>query len=69
VRCYFLSKGHIADVEIITGLSDQEAMAKGHLLFLQGGDLFDGFEVWDRKRLRVRHPDPFGKPLPGAKGS
>jgi hypothetical protein len=33
MRCCFLRKGHIASVEILTGLSDEEAIAKAHHLF------------------------------------
>jgi hypothetical protein len=33
VRCYFLNKGHIAAVELLTGLPDIEAIAKGHQLY------------------------------------
>jgi hypothetical protein len=42
----------------MTGLSDQDAIAKAHLLFLERGAGFDGFEVWDRARMVIRHPCP-----------
>ena len=58
MRCYFLREGHIAAVEELTGLSDQEAVAKAHLLYLEHKSIYQGFEVWDRTRLVIRHPDP-----------
>jgi hypothetical protein len=60
MRCYFLRKGHIASVEILTGLSDEEAIAKAHHLFSLRPGRFEAFEVWDRKRVLFRHPDPHG---------
>jgi hypothetical protein len=60
MRCYFLRKGHIASVETLTGLSDEEAIAKAHHLFSQRQDRFEGFEVWDSERVVFRHPDPDG---------
>jgi hypothetical protein len=57
--CFFMRAGHIADLSTsMTGLSDQDAIAKAHLLFLERGAGFDGFEVWDRARMVIRHPDP-----------
>jgi hypothetical protein len=32
MRCFFLCNGHIAGVEMLSGLSDQEAIAKAHTL-------------------------------------
>jgi hypothetical protein len=59
MQCYFMRDGHIAGVEMLTGLSDQDAIAKAQMLFSERGHRFDGFEVWDRARVVVRHPDPF----------
>jgi hypothetical protein len=57
--CFFMRAGHIADLSTsMTGLSDQDAIAKAHLLFLERGAGFDGFEVWDRARMVIRHPCP-----------
>ena len=57
--CFFMRAGHIADLSTsMTGLSDQDAIAMAHLLFLERGAGFDGFEVWDRARMVIRHPDP-----------
>jgi hypothetical protein len=59
MRCFFMRAGHIAGVEMLTGLSDQEAIAKAQrLFFLDRPGQFEGFEVWDRTRVVFRHPDP-----------
>jgi hypothetical protein len=70
IRCYFLRGGHIADVEMLSGLNVPDAIAKAHHLYLRRKDAVDGFEVWDRTRVVVRHPGPYaGKPQAGAKGN
>jgi hypothetical protein len=70
MRCYFLREGHIAGIEMLTGLSKQDAIAKAHMLFSEHGHRFDGFEVWDRGRVVIRHPDPFAaEHQPGAKSN
>jgi hypothetical protein len=56
VRFYFMRNGHIASVEELPGLSDEEAIAKGHALFLERRHLYEGFEVWDRTRFLFRYP-------------
>jgi hypothetical protein len=33
MRCFFMKGGHIADVEVLEGLSDQEAVEKSRELF------------------------------------
>ena len=59
MRCFFLRNGHIAAVEMLPDLSDQEAIAKAHkLFFLERHGQFEGFEVWDCTRVVFRHPDP-----------
>jgi hypothetical protein len=58
MRCYFMRGGHIASVEELPGLSDEEAMAKADALFSERKHLFDGFELWDRARVIVRRPEP-----------
>lgn len=55
MRCYFTRGGHIVDVEVLEGLSDEEAMEKARELFLARADV-EGFEVWDRARVIERHP-------------
>jgi hypothetical protein len=58
VRCYFIRRGHIVDVEILSGLTDAEAVAKARLLFSEHAGPIEGFELWDRARLLLRHhPD------------
>lgn len=61
MRCYFLRAGHIEAVEILTGLSEQDAVAKAHQMYLERKAVYDGFEVWDRTRVVVRHPDPYAE--------
>jgi hypothetical protein len=51
MRCYFMRGGHIADVETLEGLSDQEAVEKARELFAARKNQFDGFEVWERDRM------------------
>jgi hypothetical protein len=57
MRCYFMRDGHIEAVEELPGLSDEEAIAKAHALFSERKHLFEGFEVWDRTRVLIRHPE------------
>jgi hypothetical protein len=57
MRCYFMRDGHIEAVEEVPGLSDEEAIAKAHALFSERKHLFEGFEVWDRTRVLIRHPE------------
>ncbi len=69
MRCFFLRAGHIVGVEMLTELSDQDAIATAHLLFSERRTKFDGFEVWDGARIVIRHPDPLAaEPEPGANG-
>jgi hypothetical protein len=58
MRCYFVRAGHIASVEELPGLSDEEAEDKSHQLFLERRDNFDGLELWDRTRVITRFPKP-----------
>jgi hypothetical protein len=50
--------GHIFDVELLPGLTDEQAIAKGHELFKARKDKLDGFEIWDMARVVVQHPPP-----------
>lgn len=50
--------GHIVGVEALPGLSDQEAIDKGHELFKAREERLDGFEVWDMARVLVQWPPP-----------
>ena len=58
MRCYFMRGGHIEAVEVLAGLSDDQAIAKAHALFSERKLLFEGFELWDRTRVLIRHPEP-----------
>jgi hypothetical protein len=44
-----------AAVEELTGLSDEEAIAKAHALFSSANTFFEGFELWDRGRRSRWH--------------
>jgi hypothetical protein len=55
VRCYFLSGGHIVEIELLTDLSYEEAVARAHELLLERGPLIEGFEVWHRDRVLFRY--------------
>jgi hypothetical protein len=61
MRRYFIRGGHIADVDKLTELSDEEAIAKAHALFSESKDLFEGFELWDGARVLVGHPQLFAQ--------
>ncbi len=61
MRCFFMFQGHITGVEILIVKSDEEAIARAHVLFSQHLEQpqtlpFDGFEVWDRERYLYRYP-------------
>jgi hypothetical protein len=50
--------GHIEAVEELPGLRDEEAIAKAHALFSERKQHSEGFELWDRARVLIRHPEP-----------
>jgi hypothetical protein len=50
-----MRRGHIVDVEVLGGLSDEEAVAKARLLFSEHEGPIEGFEVWDSTRVVFRH--------------
>ena len=58
MRCYFVRAGRIAGAEMLTGLSDKDAIAQAHVLFSERKTQFGGLEVWDQTRCLFRHPDP-----------
>jgi hypothetical protein len=58
MRCYFMRDGHIEAVEELPGLSNEEAISKAHALFSERKHFFEGFELWDRTRVLIRHPEP-----------
>jgi hypothetical protein len=57
MRCYFTRGGHIAAVEELPDLSDDEAIAKAHALFSERKHIFEGFELWDLARVVARYPE------------
>jgi hypothetical protein len=58
MQCYFMRDGHIEAVQELPGVSEEEAIAKAHALFSERRHSFEGFELWDRSRVLVRHPEP-----------
>jgi hypothetical protein len=58
MRCYFMRGGRIEAVEELAGFSDEEAIAKAHALFSERKQSFEGFELWNRTRVILRHPEP-----------
>jgi len=71
MRCFFMRSGHIAGVEELPGLSDEEAVAKSRELFYERKPrfAFDGFEVWQLDRMVIQYPavrteEPKGELLP-----
>jgi hypothetical protein len=50
--------GHIAGVEELPGLSDEEAVERGRLLFeaRRAQFAFDGFEVWKLAKVLFQYP-------------
>jgi hypothetical protein len=58
MRCYFMRGGRIEAVEELAGLSDEQAIAKAHALFSERKHKFEGFELWNRATVIIRHPEP-----------
>ena len=56
MRCYFLRGGHIVAVEELTGLSDEDAIAKAQVLVSESEIPVGAFEVWDLTRVIITHP-------------
>ena len=48
--------GHVAAVEELFGLTEEEAAIKSHKLYLERKSLYEGFELWDLTRFLLRHP-------------
>lgn len=56
MRCYLMRGGHIVSVEMLPGLSDQEAIEQSHRIFAERAEnQYDGFELWDMARVVTRH--------------
>jgi hypothetical protein len=60
MRCYFMRAGHIAGVEAIPGLPDDETIRRARELFEERRQsyAYDGFEVWDLARVVFQYPTP-----------
>jgi hypothetical protein len=58
MRCYFVQKGHLADVQYLTTDTDESLIEQGEALFHQRSSdrAFDGFEIWHGARLVHIHP-------------
>ena len=58
MRCYFMKGGHIAAVELLDGKPDDDsAIDMARALFnARSREHFDGFEIWDGKRVVFRYP-------------
>jgi hypothetical protein len=60
MRCFLMRSGHIAAVEELPGMTDQEAVEKCRAIFEARKSItgFNGFEVWDRARMVIQEPPP-----------
>jgi hypothetical protein len=60
MRCYFMRAGHIASVEAIPGLPDDETIPRARELFEERRQsyAYDGFEVWELARVVFQYPTP-----------
>jgi hypothetical protein len=57
MRCYFLRAGRLAGVAVLPeGLSDEEAIARAHVLVAKRKGPFDSFEIWEGTRFVFRQP-------------
>jgi hypothetical protein len=55
--------GHIVAVELLEGLSDDEACEKAFALFEKAqAQGIEAFEVWDRARMVLQHPPADDEP-------
>jgi hypothetical protein len=70
MRCYFMRDGHIAGVEEMPGLSDEEAIEKGRQMFeaRKARFAYDGFEVWKLAQVLTQYPAPTEAQEPAAEG-
>jgi hypothetical protein len=57
MRCFFMKNGHLAGVEALAGMSDEDHQ-KSHELFAARKGEFVGFEVWELARMLIQHPAP-----------
>jgi len=59
MRCYFLRRGRIEAVEILSQTTDEGRIAEARELFVLKGVPrgAEGFEVWDQARFVYRYPE------------
>jgi len=59
MRCYFMEKGHISAVEILTPGEDASLIEQSKAAFDRHPRKahFQGFEVWDGTRCLYRFPE------------
>ncbi len=57
MRSYFLRAGRLAGVAVLPeGLSDDQAIARAHVLVAKRKGPFDSFGVWEGARFVFRQP-------------
>ena len=56
MRCYFMRKGRIENVEILQHGPDEKVIEQAKRLFREhnGDQKYDGFEVWSGRRFVFR---------------
>lgn len=59
MRCYFLRRGRIEAVEMLSQTTDEGRIAEARELFVLKGVPrgAEGFEVWDQARFVYRYPE------------
>jgi hypothetical protein len=66
MRCFFIRGGHVVAAEELAGMTDEEAIAKAHVLFSERKNHFEGFEVWDKARMLWGHPHLTAPEIPAS---
>jgi hypothetical protein len=58
MRCFFIRGGHIAAVELLPDLTDEEAVKQCREMFeaRRADKEYDGFEVWNLSRRIAQFP-------------
>jgi hypothetical protein len=59
MRCYFMARGRIVAVEVLTATRDDDGIKQALALFQQREGV-EGFELWERDRFIYRYPDDTG---------
>lgn len=56
MRCYFMRRTRIANVDFLNGRTDDELIQQALAAFEEHAQqAYDGFEVWDGKRFVYRY--------------